>query len=362
MANEFDYANARLRAMKSRLFNRNAYSELLNEPTVEDVVAALTRTPYQSAIEAALVKASGWACLSRGLRDHFAETVAHVGKFFSGAGQELWQILIARWQVFNLKTILRGQANNVPAEEILDALVPVGDLQESDFKRLVQQTSVRATVDLLATWRHPFARPLLAAMPRYADTKNIAELELALDRARFEKAFEELEELDEANAEQVRDVLNAEIDATNLITLIRLSAAHIGNERLTRAYGSAAPAPLLVKSHGLVTLRLLEYNEVPTLEQLVRDLRSSAFGDALARGEARYHETKALSAFEDEIEKQLLDRQIAFFHRDPLSIGIAIAYLAALANEVRNVRAIGRGKAAGWKREEIEKELRLWQS
>lgn len=362
MPSGFDYANARLRAMKSRLFNRSAYAELLNEPTVEDVVAALTRTPYQSAVEAALVKASGWACLSRALRDHFAETVAQIAKFFDGSALQLWQILIARWQVFNLKTILRGQANNVSAEEILDALVPVGDLQESDFKRLVQQTSVRATVDLLATWRHPFARPLLAAMPRYADTKNIAELELALDRARFEKAFGELEELDEANADQVREVLNAEIDATNLITVIRLSAAGIGGERLTRTYGSAGPAPLLIKSHGLVTIRLLQYNEIPTLEQLVRDLRSSAFGDALARGEARYRDTQALSAFEDEIEKQLLNQQVAFFHRDPLSISIAIAYLAALANEVRNLRVIGRGKAADWKQDEIEKELRLWQS
>ncbi len=199
-------------------------------------------------------------------------------------------------------------------------------------------------------------------MPRYADTKNIAELELALDRARFEKAFEELSELDEANAEQVREVLNAEIDATNLMTVRRLSAAGIGGERLLRAYGSTAPAPLLLASHGLVTVRLLQYNEVPTLEQLVRDLRSSAFGLALEHGQARYHETKSLAAFEDEIEKLLLDQQVAFFHRDPLSIGVAIAYLAALANEVRNLRVIGRGKAAGWKRDEIEKELRLWPS
>ncbi len=362
MSNQFDYAKARLRAMKSRLLTRSAYGELLNEPTVEDVVAALTRTPYQAAIEAALVQASGWACLSRGLRDHFAETVAKVGKFFSGSSLQMWQILIARWQAFNLKTILRGQANNVPAEEVLDALIPVGDLKEADFKRLVQQTSVRGVVDLLATWLHPLARPLLAAMPRYADTKNIADLELALDRARFEKAFEQLEELDEANADQVREVLDAEIDATNLMTVVRLSAAGIGAERLARAYGRAAPAPLLVPSHGLVTVRLLQYNDIPTLEQLVRDLKDGAFGQALARGETRYRDTKSLSAFEDEIEKQLLDRQMRFYHRDPLSIGIAIAYLAELANEVRNLRVIGRGKAAGWKRDEIEKELRLWPS
>ena len=64
--------------------------------------------------------------------------------------------------------------------------------------------------------------------------------------------------------------------------------------------------------------------------------------------------------FEDEIENHLARRRFELFQHDPLSIGIAIAYLTALVNEVRNLRVIGRGKSAGWKREEIEKELRLW--
>ncbi len=362
MDNEYGYANARLRAMKSRLLTRSAYMELANEPSVEDVIADLTRTPYQTPLEAALVKSSGWACLSEGLRVYFAQTVARIGNFFGGTPKQLWHILVSRWEVFNIKTILRGQANNVPADEILDALVPTGELQEPDFKRLVQQTSVRATVDLLATWNNPYARALLAAMPRYAESGNMAELELALERARYKKAFKALVDMDDDNADQVAEALKKQVDATNLTTVIRLSESGVGGARLTKSYGSAAPEPLLIKDGGPVTRRLLEYKEVPTLEQLVRDMHETRFGDALARGQARYNEKKSLAAFEDELEGQLIKEQTGLFNRDPLSIGIAIAYLAALVNEVRNLRLIGRGKTVGWKREEIEKELRLWQS
>ncbi len=362
MENEYGYANARLRAMKSRLLTRGAYTELLNEPTLEQVIADLTRTPYQGTLEAALIKSSGWPCLSEGLRRHFAQTAAKITGFFNGTPQRLWKILIARWEVFNLKTILRGQAHNVPPDEILGALIPAGDLQESDFKRLVQQTSVRATVDLLATWRHPFARPLLQAMPRYAESGNLAELELALDRARYESACKELEELEDANADQVHQLLCAEADATNVITMVRLSESGISGARLAKQYGSEAPAGLLVKPGGPITRRLLGYSQVPRLEQLVHDLHDTRFGESLARGLAFYNEKHALSAFEDEIEKQLAQEQLELFRRDPLSIGIAIAFLAALVNEIRNLSAIGRGKSAGWTREQIEKELRLWPS
>ncbi len=362
MDDEYGYANARLRAMKSRLLTPRDYASLLDEPTVEAVVAYLTHTAYQPAIEAALMRATGWDCLALGLRRHLAMTLARITKFFSGKPQRLWQILIARWQVFNLKTILRGQALTIPADEILDTLIPAGDLHEADLRRLTQQTSVRAVVDVLATWHHPYAPALLEAMPRYAEHRDVAELELALERARYALAFAELDAQDDDNAELVRKILEREIDATNILTVIRLSAWGVSAARLIERYGSNAPAVLWLKGGGWATQKLFALSNIPALDQLVRELHDTEFGAVLARAQARYNETRALGAFEDEIEKYLAQHKLALFHSDPLTIGIAIAYLTALINEIRNLRVIGRGKLAGWSRTEIEKELQLWQS
>ncbi len=362
MEDEYGYANARLRAMKSRLLGPRDYADLMDEPTIDDMIARLTHTVYQPEIEAALVKASGWPCLSEALRRHLAFTLERIGKFFKGNAQILWDVLVARYEVFNIKTVLRGQAHNVLADEILDTLIPAGLLKESDLRRLAQQTSPRATVDLLATWHQQYAKPLVAAMPRYIEQDDLAELEVVLDQFRYASAFERLAELEEPNADLVKQSLNDEIDATNTLTLIRLSQWSHSGARLTQRYGSSAPAPLLIKGSGLVTHRLLEYKEVPSLDQIVRDLRESRLGDALTRAEARFGERHDLSVFEDEVETQLARQNTALFHHDPLSIGIAVAYLAALVSESRNLRVIGRGKAAGWTRGEIEKELRQWPS
>ncbi len=361
MDDGYEYANARLRAMKSRLLTSVDYAQLLDEPTIEEVVAQLTRTTYQREIEAALVKAVGWECLSEGLRHHLAHALARITRFFSGTPLALWRMLIAHWEVFNLKTILRGQAHLVPASEILDALIPAGELKESDYGRLAQQTSVRATVDVLATWNDPYARPLINAMPRYTERGDLADLELALDRARYTLAFKQLADLEDANADIVRAALNAEIDAANILTVMRLSEWG-SNARLAQRYGSAAPSALLIRGGSSASQKLFAHADVPAMDDLVHELSDTAFGGALARGLARYAEKKTVSVFEDEIDAMLMRQNIALFHRDPLSIGIAIAYLTALVTEVRNLRVIGRGKDAGWKREEIEKELRLWQN
>jgi V/A-type H+-transporting ATPase subunit C len=362
MDDEYGYANARLRAMKSRLLTHSDYADLLNEPTIEGVIARLTHTIYQPEIEAALIKVVGWECLSEGLRRHLMQTLAKITRFFDSTPLRLWRILIARWEVFNLKTVLRGQAHHVPASQVLDALIPAGELKESDYNRLVQQTSVRAVADLLATWNHQYARPLIEAMPRYGERGDLSELELTLERARYKSAFKQLAEMDDDNADMVRKTLQCEIDAANLLTVIRLSEWG-GATRLAQRYGSAAPAPLLIDGGGIASYRLFERKDIPpTMDVLVRELSDTAFGDALKRGMALYEGKRALSAFEDEIDAKLARQNLAYFHRDPLTIGIAIAYLTALVNEARNLRVIGRGKDAGWKRAEIEKELRLWQN
>lgn len=362
MDDEYGYANARLRAMTSRLLTRNEYAALIDEPNVEAIVAQLTHTVYQPAIEAALMRASGWECLAQGLRRHLTTTLARVANFFSGKPQRLWQILVARYQVFNLKTILRGQTLTIPVDDILDTLIPAGDLREADLRRLAQQTSVRAIVDVLATWHHPYAPALLQAMPRYADHRDLAELELALDRARYALAFAELDEQSDDNADLVRTILRREIDVTNLLTFIRLNEWGGSAARLAERFGSNAPAALLLKDGGLATQKLFARRDVPAIEQLVREMHETEFGDVLARAQTRYNETRALVAFEDELEAYSAQKNLAFFRGDPLTIGIPIAYLTALVNEIRNLRVIGRGKIAGWSRDEIQKELRLWQN
>jgi vacuolar-type H+-ATPase subunit C/Vma6 len=50
---------------------------------------------------------------------------------------------------------------------------------------------------------------------------------------------------------------------------------------------------------------------------------------------------------ERQLDRRLIREAIGLARQDPLGIGVAMAYIERKVNEVRNLRTIMRGKAAG---------------
>ena len=74
----YDYGNARLRAMKSRLLTRLELEELVDSSSMEGLITALANTTYRQAIQAALVRASGIACIAEALKQDLEEKYRRV--------------------------------------------------------------------------------------------------------------------------------------------------------------------------------------------------------------------------------------------------------------------------------------------
>ena len=86
---DFDYGNARLRAMKSRLIPRRALEGLTEIGHAEGLITALTDTAYREAVEAALVRLAGMECLAEALRNDLVATVGKARRFFRDRAGEL---------------------------------------------------------------------------------------------------------------------------------------------------------------------------------------------------------------------------------------------------------------------------------
>ena len=74
----YEYANARLHAMKARLLARDDYRALAEAAGLERVLAALTNTPYREAIEATLIRVSELEALNDALSVDLCTTVGHI--------------------------------------------------------------------------------------------------------------------------------------------------------------------------------------------------------------------------------------------------------------------------------------------
>jgi V/A-type H+-transporting ATPase subunit C len=345
---DWGYTNARIRGMKSRLLDHHMLDTLILQPDLESLIGELEKTPYRDDIVAARGKYTGLPCIEHALRDNFTRTFRKILGFVRQEEAEQYiTIFLHRWDVQNLKTILRGKNIHVTNEEILECLVPAGELDEATLTELVRQQDARAVIDLLATWRIPYAKPLTEGFPAFAKSGDLSVLECLLDQYYYRNALDTVK-APSANNAMIREILGIEIDVLNLRTVLRMINDQVSPEDA---------APFLVEGGREFDPKKLDH----LLRLHSSDEVIAAIGTTQYRflGTAREPgiRTRKISAIERDLERFLVRQGVGLFRRDPLSVASLIAYFWAKYNEITNIRIISRCKTADFPVENLREEL-----
>lgn len=342
--------------MKSRLLPRRTLEGLTEVGGVPGLITALTNTPYREAVAAALVRLTGMDCLAEALRSDLVATLGRVQAFYSEVAKALAQLVLLRYDVHNIKTILRGLAGHVPAQEIMGSTLPIGELRPADIVELIRAANWRMAIDLLATWRLPVAKSLLElrATQRSRDGgMELLEMEVALDRWYFDMV------LAGAGDTPLRAAVILEADLTNILTALRLidvpDVAAILRERL----GAADVTRLFVGPGHVPFARLTEAAHQESIPNAIDTLATTAYGATLTGALPAYAASSRLSVFERALAQQQLHHAAGLVASDPLGIGVLLGYAALKTNEVANLRTIAQGLLLGEKPDRIRSELML---
>jgi V/A-type H+-transporting ATPase subunit C len=285
--------------------------------------------------------------MEEALRKETAGTFTRILSIARGdEGEKFVRLLLARWDVQNIKTILRGKAMHVPPAEILECLVPAGDLDEAALAELLKQPDVRGVIDLLATWRIRFARPLTLALAEFNEIRDPSVLEYALDRFSCESSLEALR--DESDDDGImREMVRSEIEVINLKTAFRLIRDGIPAEE--------ARAILIDGGRSPDTERVLSLIGTGSVEAAVKMLEGTPYAFLSATPAASVK--AGISAYEKELDRYLLGRGVSHFLKDPLSIAFTIGFYWAKLAEMTNLRIIARCRTAGMTDREIREEI-----
>ena len=184
---DYDYGNARLHVMKSRLLPRSELEALAGTGTLQGLIAAMTKTVYQKSVEAALTRATGVQCIDEALRYDLVSTIEKLRDFYVEDARETVTLSLRAYDIHNLKAILRGLSKNVPAGDILIVLLPIGELSMSTLRDLAQLNNPREAINMLASLGLSLAWPLLNVRAEVPGAETF-EMELALDQWYHEKA------------------------------------------------------------------------------------------------------------------------------------------------------------------------------
>jgi V/A-type H+-transporting ATPase subunit C len=357
----YDYGNARLRAMKSRLLSPSELASLAEARNLQNVITALAKTTYRRAIDSALARtAGGMDCIAEALHLDLVENLSQMRQFYEGQAKELVLLILRRYDVHNVKVILRAKSRFTSPIDITRSLLPVGELSRGVLDELVRAPDLRAAIDMLATMRLSIVQPLLRVRAEHPGA-DLPAMELALDRWHFYEAKQSLKASHAGEVAILSGALNLEADIANLLIVLRFASDPEERQMLRLTLAADSLADLLVEPGTVPMETLVQAGEQSTLEAAVEILASTPYEVPLNAALLRYRKSKRLSDFERALAAYRLHWIAGLIGRDPLGIGVPLGYLALKTNEVANLRWIAQGIDLGLTPDAIKADLELVQ-
>lgn len=343
----YEYLNTRVYALKAKLLRPEQFAALLEMKDLEEFTKFLASTDYGPDIEKSSVEYSGYKLIEDALIQHTQRVFNKLYEVAFDQPKTLIRILLERFEVFNLKTILRGFHVGEEREEIARSLFPTIIYPTTFYSELLKRDGIGAIIDYLLAVGNRFYRPLASAYPKYEASGKLALLELTLDSFYFGSSRELLKGIGGENADIVRRMLGTEVDILNLVYALRVVEAGVESEEKYR---------YLIEGGELLDEKFLKaLLSSQDKGSFVRKLSKTYYARQL--GEIK--EDITANELQDLLENLLYQEHCRFNLARPFNIGLAAAYIWRVNVEVTNLRVIASGIWRRALREAIEGQL-IW--
>ncbi len=327
----YPYVTARVRAKKSALLASDVYERML-QMEIPQIARVLGEGAYKAEVLALGSKASGVDLIELATSRNLAAVFSQIIGFSEGELRQMIAWYLDRFDVQNIKTIVRGKAFGASPAEIQEDIVAAGSMRESFLVSLIELPSLDEMFDRLEGTIYAQALEALGKKPSEIPKWN--EWEDHVTRSYYDNLLAVVPERTEGTR-LMRGFIRREIDIVNLKTLLRLWAS-----KATLPYdpfvdgGRELPMEELSEMVALdlnaLAARLREYPLTEDLSSRLKDLQALGVGQ-LVRS----------------VEKLHLLEAGRYAHVHPLSVLPILDYIVRKDREVQNVRIIVRGKESG---------------
>jgi len=326
---DFSYINARVKVMKSQLLPQARVLEFLQAPDLDAVIQALVDTPYNMELQEALSRFAGIRAVDEALAQNFYHATQRILSFADGSARKQIEIVLLRYDLQNIRAIIRGKHTGKTEDEIVATLYPGGLLSEVKLRELAQQPDLRAIADTLVTWMHPLGRALREGVEAGQRAGGLLDVEMALNRAYAQYGLRVADGEGDADA-SFRRFLEAEVTATNVKTALKL--------RRIPDLAREDRARFFIRGGSLSAERFLALADP---QSSLTDIASIPLFGAELTG------TESLLEMERTIDRAFQRMAAKMYLGDPLGLDVVIGYLARKGAEVSNLRVIAHAKLLG---------------
>lgn len=224
----YSYVTARVKGKKKNLLTTDAYPKLMKMGTSQ-IARLLSETTYHDEITALASKYSGSELIERAINMNLARTYTDIIGFSKGRLQEAVDAYLDRWNVLNVKTVIRGIHHQIPHGEIMDALIPAGSISERFLEHLSDAESVEA---LFAEFEQAgLQTPPDGIIEDFIETGSLCEIEDFYDKNYYRLLLESIK--GNSKPQRIyRNFVKHEIDILNAKNLWKLMLEDFDNDNI----------------------------------------------------------------------------------------------------------------------------------
>jgi V/A-type H+-transporting ATPase subunit C len=321
------YLNTRVSLFSSRLWQPEYFRTLLHAPEVEiPQVLAEGGLPQLAGVH----PGSDIHSLEQSIIAQLLDETLILLRPLTGSARAFLLYWTERFEVTNLKTLLRGKMMGERPAALLNRLTPMGAFGRLDVQDLSHAEDVAELLRRLESGH--YSGIVRQAREAFEESHDPFLLDAALDRSYYEGLAMRARELEKKHGPALRNLMGSLIDRINLVWLLRY--------RFNYKLPPAQVYYLLVSAHyGLTSARLKELAALGSLEDVL-----AALPDGLRQNLADAATTPEVFA---RMERIAAIETHKVLHSSAPDIVRAFAYLILRERDLRGVRAVLRGRYLG---------------
>ncbi|MBD3398401.1 hypothetical protein GF412_04220 [Candidatus Micrarchaeota archaeon] len=348
----YGYASTRVRARKALILQKAFFEDLLNQRTVPGMIAMLERTYYKKVLTSGVLldyysPDVGSKFLEMAAEIHYKDVVNKIRSITPPDGLPVVNLLMRKWDILNLRTIISSKRTGKTWEQIYPYLVSAGELTVPQLKRIAESPPDKLYVRIKAT---TVGREILSQssmglkgteleqmfIKAIQSAEVLSQLQVILDASYYNYLQESIISADK-DVEWIRKTVSKEIDLRNIVNTLRLK--HNGAEDIQKITPHLIQGGNVKQACFESLLKAKDYREVV-----------QAIKPAFRLGRDDF---KSLSELEVALQQELAKERVRVFYRNPVSIATIVGFLFIKEEEMNNLRKIVRGKDYNLTPEEI---------
>lgn len=336
------YANVRVRMMEGRLIMGDNLEELTTAAGTGEVLAALDHTDYSDYLADIVLDRA--ISVEEAFNRHLVDTHWELVEMSPRRVREVFEIMAQRWDARNIKTVLMGVYAGKTTDEIMDEVMPVGELDKDDIKDLAESRSVS---DMVVSLEGTVYSSLEEALPLFEETGTLTPLNAVLDKIVLEETWRRMGSVAKGeDLELLRTHLTKKIDVTNILTLLRGKREGIPFDEIE---------PFLVRGGTVLDGDINRAYEAEGVSGFIAEFEGTEYYRTLMDVFPEYEDTGSLMPFEHSLDTVIAQHCKDISTMNPLGLGPLISFMELKEVEARNLKVITRGKDVGMPTDQIKR-------